>query len=84
MRKDKAISFRVPEAVYTGIRALAEKNKVSISQLMKDAIASASWRVELERNREYHQQVLRELDRIERRLSKSKAGKTGVARKVKS
>jgi predicted transcriptional regulator len=84
MRKDRAISFRVPEAVYIGVRALAEKNRVSISQLMKDAIASASWRVELERNREYHQQVLRELDRIEKRLSKNKAGKTRIARKVKS
>ena len=84
MKKDKLISFRVPEAVYDGIRSLAEKQGTSVSQLMKDTIASASWSFELERNREYHRQVLRELDRVEKRLAKFKAGNSRVARKVKS
>lgn len=74
MKKDKLISFRVPESVYDGIRSLAEKQGTSVSQLMKDTIASASWSFELERNREYHRQVLRELDRVEKRLAKMKAG----------
>lgn len=74
MKKDKLISFRVPESVYDGIRSLAERQGTSVSQLMKDTIASASWSFELERNREYHRQVLRELDRVEKRLAKMKAG----------
>lgn len=85
MKKDKLISFRVPESVYDGIRSLAEKQGTSVSQLMKDTIASASWSLELERNREYHRQVLRELDRVEKRLAKMKAGKSRlVVGKVKA
>jgi hypothetical protein len=84
MKKDKLISFRVPEAVYDGIRSLAEKQGTSVSQLMKDTIASASWSFELERNREYHRQVLRELDRVEKRLARFNPGMSRVARKVKS
>jgi hypothetical protein len=85
MKKDKLISFRVPESVYDGIRSLAEKQGTSVSQLMKDTIASASWSFELERNREYHRQVLRELDRVEKRLAKMKAGGSRLIRsKVKA
>jgi hypothetical protein len=83
MKKDKLISFRVPESVYDGICSLAKKQGTSVSQLMKDTIASASWSLELERNREYHRQVLRELDRVEKRLAKFNTGMSRVARKVK-
>lgn len=72
MRKDKLISFRVPEVVYDEVKAAADKQGVSVSQLMKDTIASASWKIELNRNRRYHQMVLRELDSIEKRLTKAK------------
>jgi hypothetical protein len=70
MRKDKLISFRVPEPVYDEVCALAEKRGVSVSQLMKDFIVAGSWSIELERNRTYHQQVLKELDKVEKRLAR--------------
>jgi predicted DNA-binding protein len=71
MRKDKLISFRVPEPVYEGLRSLADRMGITVSRLMKDSVSSASWRVELERNRIYHSEVLNELDRIEKRMSRS-------------
>lgn len=79
MLKDKLIAFRVPEAVYDAVRSMAKKQGISVSQLMKDTVVAVSWKVELNRNRRYHQQVLKELDRIEERLSKVK-GKTVQSR----
>lgn len=70
MVKDRIITFRVPESVWEEVSILAQKQGVSVSRLMKDFIVNGSWRVELQRNRAYHQQVLAELDKVEKRLSR--------------
>ena len=71
MRKDKLIAFRVPIPEYEALRELAEKQGLTLTGLIKDAITSQTWRVELERNREYHRTVLETLDSIEKRMRRS-------------
>lgn len=84
MRKDKLISFRVPEPVFSEVNAMAERRGVTVSQLMKDLLLSASWRIELERNRTYHLEVLKELDRVEKRVARIRVkGLQATNRKVK-
>jgi hypothetical protein len=39
--------------------------------LIREALTSQVWRVELERNREYHRAVLGTLDEIEKRMKRS-------------
>jgi predicted DNA-binding protein len=71
VRKDKLIAFRVPIPEYEALRELAEKQGLTLTGLIKDAITSQTWRVELERNREYHRTVLETLDSIEKRMKRS-------------
>ena len=71
MKKDKLIAFRVPIPEYEALRELANKQGTTLTELIREAITSQTWRVELERNREYHRTVLGTLDAIEKRMKRS-------------
>lgn len=70
MRKDKLISFRVPEEVQRQLRSFADSEGISVSELMKRTISGMSWQVELGRNREYHQLMLKRIDEVEKTLKR--------------
>jgi predicted DNA-binding protein len=69
--KDKIIAIRVPIPEYEALRELADKQGTTLTGLIREAITSQTWRVELERNREYHRTVLGTLDEIEKRMKRS-------------
>lgn len=71
MRKDKLIAFRLPIPEYQVLRELAEKQGITITGLIKEALVSQTWRIEIERNREYHRTVLQSLDAVEKRMKRS-------------
>ena len=71
MKKDKLIAFRVPIPEYEALRELANKQGTTLTELIREAITSQTWRVELERNREDHRTVLGTLDAIEKRMKRS-------------
>ena len=71
MRKDRLIAFRVPVSEYEALRELAKKQDITMTALIKDALVSQTWRVELERNREYHREILKTLDSIEKRMKRT-------------
>lgn len=83
MRKDKLISFRVPEEVQRQLRSFAEAEGITVSELMKRTITGMNWKVELGRNREYHQLMLKRIDEVERTLSKKSRQATKRRTKVK-
>lgn len=83
MRKDKLISFRVPEEVQRQLRSFAEAEGISVSELMKRTITGMNWKVELGRNREYHQLMLKRIDEVERTLTKKSRQTTKRRTKVK-
>jgi predicted transcriptional regulator len=86
MKQDRHISVRVPEATYQAIKSLAQSRDVSVSQMLKEAISTLSVTVELERNKEYHRQVLQALDKIEKSVTSKRAirGKKTVHDSMKS
>lgn len=83
MRKDKLISFRVPEEVQRQLRSFAEAEGITISELMKRTITGMNWKVELGRNREYHQLMLKRIDEVERTLTRKSRRETKRRTKLK-
>ena len=71
MRKDRMIGVRVPAAEYDALRDLATKQGITLTDLVKNALVSQTWRIELERNREYHREILKTLDSIEKRMKRT-------------
>ena len=71
MVKNKIIAIRVPLPEYEALRELASKQGTTMTGLIREALTSQVWRVELERNREYHRAVLGTLDEIEKRMKRS-------------
>lgn len=83
MKKDRLISFRVPEEVQRQIREFADAEGITVSELMKRTISGMSWQIELGRNRAYHQLVLKRLDEVEKTLKRKDRQTTKRRTKVK-
>jgi len=83
MRKDRIINFRVPEAVYAELMALKVQSGVeTLTELIKESLLARSWKLELERNREYHKEILQALDDVEKRMVKTEKVREKVGKSM--
>lgn len=81
VKKDRLISVRLPQAEYDAVLQRAEQEKMSLSEFLRLALVSASYRIELNRNRTYHRRVLSALDEIEREMEPGKRKRRAVDRR---
>lgn len=81
LKKDRLISVRLPQAEYDAVLERAGQEKMSLSEFLRLALVSASYRIELNRNRQYHKRVLNALDQIEREMEPMKRKRRAVDRR---
>jgi len=85
MNKDRIVNFRIPEAVYLELKAMQERTGAkSLTGLIVESLLAQSWSLELERNRQYHKEILKSLDEIEKRMRKTDKPKEKVKKSMES
>jgi len=76
MKKDKIMAIRLPEAVHAKLAELAERNGLTLTDLVRESLAGLTWEVELERNIEYHRAVIARLAEVEKFMRKTQRARS--------
>ena len=84
MNKGRVVNFRVPEAVYAELVALKDQSGLTLTELIKESLLARSWKLELERNRQYLSEALKALDEVEKRMRKTEKARNAVGRSMDS